>query len=1363
MPRIDPMKLLVCLSVLLAPNGGIRNAGEVRRLANLMAKFSKKLVSKAIYIQILKCTETELLGQFMQTGGWSLVHMWLVDGIGSKNWPLIQELMELLLCCPVDVERLKINSTPRLVKSLSTDSANESVKVLASKLVEQWLYIVKAPKQLSPMVPINQSELPAITGLAGTADGKQTGAEAAIGQAPTVGAAVVGKQGVADIAGKEQQHYQRNGYGSHAADSGEVDGQTETANHDGMVDGDKTTFQPTGEAAATVVPAKKTSLVLKITTKNGKQVVAKVIKSSTSRKGQRDSADGRAATDGEGAHPDDGDEEEDDDDDEEDQEEVVVNIESSKPSGEEATVAAPVAKKDDQLNAAETKKVDVVANGGTEGSKERNSSSSKDKDRHNHSHHRDREREKDRKGSSSSRSSSSKTSSSSSSSSSKHKSSSSSSSKSSSSSSSRSKDKDRHGSSSSSSGSKHKSSSSSSSSKSGSSSSKSSSSSSDKHRDKDKSSSGGSRDGKESKAQSASPKLARARSRDDSVGCSNDSGSETSSVTNTSANDSKVAKSTTIPSKKASISIEVRNPENRVKTVKTYNSQFRSHGLIEEAPPPPSRKGLKKPSSASSPSTASPAATAASNNSSGSSSTVIGSTATGTLKRSSPTSSSGRDAVLAGVTAEKRAKEDPMERPGSIKLIPPKRQHALVESDMFMDALSATLRKDVKKRKRRTSGSEGATAGTATAPSSKPTGETTTTTSTTTATTAAAGSKPAGSDASTTAKANAPGSSPTRTEEHAAETTAPTPTTPTSPKVPTIAPMSFYRDTLAEQEEETGTEPTAGEDGEKKKDQAESDSTPTSNGDGAEEKKPSARKSDDTPGDEDGGDHADDDDDDDDEGPVLKKSKRAKCELNEDDDEEKGAEGEEKKVKKEGETVADDKTELMDVVMSDVEKKIALEAESGVKKEEGGTEKEEEDGKKPPGPGCGPDGPPGVLVIHRRKGPKKQLRWRAAEELEEVRYFELDVTERCNVTKSFTDMKQMERVDERQKFMLSRKVGSEDIMVERTAWRPLLQVDNVPPSPDGSQSLERNVQRQRERGCLQALYFNKHMIPDSPAEPDPADTYQTADPVHIPLEDVTGNPDSVNDFTSMPWPDPRSTPPHESGAFSSPFFPSDLPPGAGFGAGGFPPPFAPGAAATIGPGPWNLGVPVGAPGVGAGGPRAGVLPPGMFPLSQPPPGLVGQPAAGGSPNMLNLPLSMSPNVPPPGMFPGANNFNAPPPELGVLAAGGVPDMGGRRGDGFRNGPPPHQQWTAGGNRPFGGGGNNNPNRGGGGGGFGNRGGGGNWNNRNQGNNNNNGNGNRNGDRSRIGDDGRGNFRGHWLQGGNRGHNNNRGGGGGRKW
>uniref|UniRef100_A0A182NB57 Uncharacterized protein n=1 Tax=Anopheles dirus TaxID=7168 RepID=A0A182NB57_9DIPT len=648
---------------------------------------------------------------------------------------------------------------------------------------------------------------------------------------------------------------------------------------------------------------------------------------------------------------------------------------------------------------------------------------------------------------------------------------------------------------------------------------------------------------------------------------------------------------------------------------------------------------------------------------------------------------------------------------------------------MFMDALSATLRKDVKKRKRRTSGSESTpttTAAAAPAVGGKPAGETN------------SAGKSSGADGSTTI-ATKPGSP--RNEEQPASEAGSQPTTPTSPKVPTIAPMSFYRDTLAEQEdEESGRDSAkaANDDGEKR-DPAEGEAKDAENTNGDDTASAAATTA-----------AVNDDDDDDEEAPIVKKAKRAKCALNDDEDEE--ADQEEARAGKGKEEGGDvDKTELLDAVMSDVEKKMAAEeAGEGAGDADDLTREDDgpADGKKPPGPGCGPDGPPGVLVIHRRKGPKKQLRWRAADELEEVRYFELDVTERCNVTKSFTDMKQMERVDERQKFMLSRKVGSEDIMVERTAWRPMLVVDNVPASPDGSQSLERNIQRLRERGCLQALYFTKHMIPDSPVEPDPADTYQTADPVHIPLEDVTGNPDSVNDFTSVPWPDPKSTPPHESAAFNSSFFPSDLPPGAGFGPGGFPPPFAPGAADMIGPGPWNTALPA------VGGPlmRSGVLPPGMFPLNQPPPGMpVGGPplaggggGGGGSPNILNLPMNMPPNMPPPGLFPGGGNFNAPPPEFGAHMGG--PD-GRRGGADFRNGPPPPQQWVTGNNRPFGGAG---------GGGFGNHGGGGNWNNRN--NSNNNG-GNRNAGGRDDGGGGRGNYRGHWVSGGNRGHNNNRG----RKW
>lgn len=94
-----------------------------------MTKFSKKLVSKCIYIQILKCTETELLGLFMGSGGWVLVHMWLTESIVAKNWPLVKELLELLLLCPVDIERLKTNNCPKLVKELSKDDNHFGKKI----------------------------------------------------------------------------------------------------------------------------------------------------------------------------------------------------------------------------------------------------------------------------------------------------------------------------------------------------------------------------------------------------------------------------------------------------------------------------------------------------------------------------------------------------------------------------------------------------------------------------------------------------------------------------------------------------------------------------------------------------------------------------------------------------------------------------------------------------------------------------------------------------------------------------------------------------------------------------------------------------------------------------------------------------------------------------------------------------------------------------------------------------------------------------------------------------------------------------------------------------------------------------------
>lgn len=126
---------------------------SVSRLSNESCVFKLALISPSLY-------------RFMGAGGWNLVHMWLTDGILAKNWALIQELLELLLLCPVDVERLKTNNCPKLIKGLSKEGSHHVVRVLASRLVEQWLKIVKG--EAAPnSVPADIMTLPIQTMIGG--------------------------------------------------------------------------------------------------------------------------------------------------------------------------------------------------------------------------------------------------------------------------------------------------------------------------------------------------------------------------------------------------------------------------------------------------------------------------------------------------------------------------------------------------------------------------------------------------------------------------------------------------------------------------------------------------------------------------------------------------------------------------------------------------------------------------------------------------------------------------------------------------------------------------------------------------------------------------------------------------------------------------------------------------------------------------------------------------------------------------------------------------------------------------------------------------------------------------------------------
>lgn len=231
---------------------------------------------------------------------------------------------------------------------------------------------------------------------------------------------------------------------------------------------------------------------------------------------------------------------------------------------------------------------------------------------------------------------------------------------------------------------------------------------------------------------------------------------------------------------------------------------------------------------------------------------------------------------------------------------------------------------------------------------------------------------------------------------------------------------------------------------------------------------------------------------------------------------------------KESETIDDGETKEKKIkTEEDTNEEPSVEQKSLVEATIESPEEPVEDVKREPGPGCGPDGPPGVLTIHRRKGPKKSLRWRPQESLEEVRFFELDETERVNVTKTFVDMKQIERVNEREAFLISRKGNADDLMTEQMTWAPLILVDDVPVHE--VKSKERDVQAEREKTCLNTIYFNRAMIPDSPLEPDVI-AFQNIEPPIIPLFDITGNTDAIHDYSNMPWPEAKNgSPPHQAG------------------------------------------------------------------------------------------------------------------------------------------------------------------------------------------------------------------------------------------
>ncbi|WAR32020.1 PP1RA-like protein [Mya arenaria] len=202
-----------------------------------------------------------------------------------------------------------------------------------------------------------------------------------------------------------------------------------------------------------------------------------------------------------------------------------------------------------------------------------------------------------------------------------------------------------------------------------------------------------------------------------------------------------------------------------------------------------------------------------------------------------------------------------------------------------------------------------------------------------------------------------------------------------------------------------------------------------------------------------------------------------------------------------------------------------------------------------------------------------------------------------------------------------------DHMIEQITWYRAPVVLGRKELEYGKESKERSVQRQREAGVLQALFFSRNMLPDTPKEPEMEQPEEHEEPKVIPLEDVSGGEQLLYNYETNPKPVVGSK---KSSNSSQPQkqAPPLLPNPEGQGGPGMPPDMPPNSSAGFMPP--NMALPSMGPGMPGGQPGGPMGPMGPGPIQDNQQamqgGIPGGPPPPNGPGGFNVPANL--NLPP---------------------------------------------------------------------------------------------------------------------------------------